>query len=173
MTESRTLRMIVRSLRQHWPARNLEWIMSGLMISWGMYVLLHPSLFTAPETISLYSGLTAISGHFTQYPALAWGGLAFLIGLGRAMALFINGAWTRTPLIRLVASFLSMFLVTQIVIGLWRSGVSNTGLVVYSWLVIADLLSANRAAIDVVHAQKQREDQKETRSEPRRTRISA
>lgn len=156
--------MIVRSLRQHWPARKLEWLMAGFMMTWGLYVLIHPQLFTQTETASVLSGLARLSAGITEYPALAWGGAAFFVGLGRSFALFVNGAWTRTPLIRLLASFASMFIVTQIINGLWQSGVPNLGLVVYPWLVIADLLSAYRAAVDVVHAEKQREVIKETES---------
>lgn len=153
---------MIQSLRQHWPARKLEWLMAGFALAWGWYVLLHPSLFTNPETAPMLRGLTEISAPVTEYPALAWGGVFFVVGLLRAVALFVNGAYTRTPLMRLIACFASMFIVTQIVIGLWNSGVPNTGLVVYPWFVIADLLSAYRAAIDVVHAEKQREVQKES-----------
>lgn len=155
--------MIIRSLRQHWPARKLEWIMAGFMLSWGFYVLMHPDLFYNDATAVVMSGLVEISSSVTDYPALAWGGSCFIVGLARFLALFINGAYTRTPLIRLIASFISMFIVTQIVIGLWKSGVPNMGLVVYPWFVIADLLSSYRAAVDVVHAEKQREAEKETR----------
>jgi hypothetical protein len=155
--------MIIRSLRQHWPARKLEWLMAGFLLTWGVYVLLHPELFTSSATAILLSGMVSITAPFTIYPALAWGGAAALTGLCRGMALFVNGAWTRTPLIRLIASFVSMFVITQIVVGLWKSGVSNTGVVVYPWLIVADLLSAYRAAVDVVHAEKQREVNKESR----------
>lgn len=156
--------MIIHSLRQHWPARKLEWLMSGFMIAWGWYVLMHPQLFTHPETAPFFRGLVELASPFTQYPALLWGGTSLLVGLFRAVALFVNGAYTRTPLIRLIASFVSMFIVTQIIIGFWTSGVPNPGLVVYPWFVIADLLSAYRAAVDVVHAEKQREAQKEFRN---------
>lgn len=155
--------MIIRSLRQHWPARKLEWIMSGFMVSWGLYVLLHPGVFTDPRTSAPLSGLVSITNQITEYPALIWGGAAFGIGLARSLALFVNGAYTRTPLIRLICSFASMFIITQIVVGLAKSGVPNTGLVVYPWFVVADLLSAYRAAVDVVHAEKQREAEKENR----------
>lgn len=155
--------MIIRSLRQHWPARKMEWLMAGFALTWGIYVLLHPNLFTNPATAELLSGLVSISAPFTDYPALAWGGAAFAIGLLRGIALFVNGAWTRTPMIRLIASFASMLIVTQIIIGLWKSGVPNTGLVAYPWFVVADLLSAFRASVDVVHAEKQREVNKESR----------
>lgn len=165
--------MIIRSLRQHWPARKMEWLMSGVLIAWGWYVLMHPGLFTSPATATLFSGLASISAPVTEFPALLWGGGAFLVGLARGIALFVNGAWTRTPLIRVVASFISMFIFTQIVIGLWQSGVPNTGLVVYPWFVVADLLSAYRAAVDVVHAEKQREVPKETRRDARRNLSTA
>ena len=161
--------MVIRSLRQHWPARKMEWLMSGVMIAWGWYVLMHPAMFYDPATKALFGGMAAISAPITEYPALLWGGSAFVVGLARGIALFVNGAWTRTPLVRVVASFISMFIFTQIVIGLWQSGVPNTGLVVYPWFVVADLLSAYRAAVDVVHAEKQREVQKETRRATSRT----
>ena len=155
--------MIIRSLRQHWPARKTEWLMAGFLLTWGTYVLLHPGLYTDGATAVLFSGMAAITAPFTIYPALAWGGAAALAGLCRSLALFVNGAWTRTPMIRLIASFASMFVLTQIVVGLWKSGVPNTGIVVYPWLIVADLLSAYRAAVDVVHAEKQREVNKESR----------
>lgn len=155
--------MIIRSLRQHWPARKMEWIMAGFLLGWGLYVLLHPNLFTNAATVEIMNGLASMSAPFTIYPALAWGGCAALTGLIRGLALFVNGAYTRTPLIRLLAAFISMFIVTQIIVGLWRSGVPNMGLVVYPWFVVADLLSAYRASIDVVHAEKQREVNKESR----------
>lgn len=155
--------MIIRSIREYWPARKMEWLMAGFLLCWGLYVLLHPNLFTNAATAQLFSGLSAISAVFTEYPALFWGGGAFIVGLARVIALFVNGAWTRTPLIRLLASLVSMLIVTQIIVGLWKSGVPNTGLVVYPWLVFADLLSAYRAAVDVVHAEKQREVIRESR----------
>lgn len=160
--------MIIRSLRQHWPARKMEWLMAGWMVCWGWYTLMHPGMFTDARTKDLFSGLASISAPLTVYPALAWGGVCFVTGMTRAGALLINGAMTRTPLIRLIASFVSMFIVTQIFIGLWDSGVPNTGLVVYPWFVVADLLSAYRAAVDVVHAEKQREINKESRRAGRR-----
>lgn len=165
--------MVIESLRQHWPARKMEWLMSGVLIAWGWYVLMHPAMFYADGSAEMFSGLKAISDPVTPYPALLWGGSAFLVGLARALSLFINGAWTRTPLIRVIASFVSMFIFTQIVIGLWHSGVPNTGLVVYPWFVVADLLSAYRAAVDVVHAEKQREVDKETRRVASRSHFPA
>jgi hypothetical protein len=148
--------------------------MAGFMFTWGLYVLMHPQMFTDPNSEKMFSGLAAISAPVTQYPALAWGGLAFAAGISRAVALFINGAYTRTPMIRLIASFVSMFILTQISIGSYDSGVPNPGVVVYPWFVIADLLSAYRAAVDAVHAEKQRHDKKGNhRADERRTALRA
>ena len=166
--------MIIRSLRQHWPSRKIEWLMSGMLATWGLYLLLHPEVFTNPETGVLFAGMVSLSNYIAPYPALVWGGLAFAAGLVRGIALFINGAYTRTPLIRVITSFISMFVLTQIVIGLWKSGVPNLGLVVYPWLVVADLLSVHRAAIDVIYAAEQRRGMKETnRDASDRLRVTA
>ena len=132
-------------------------------MSWGIYVLLHPELFTADATVLVFRGLSALTDPFTDYPSLAWGGLAFAVGLARAIALFINGAYVRTPAIRVATSFGSIFILTQILIGMWDSGVPNTGVVVYPWLIISDLFSAYRASIDVVHADTQRRELKDDR----------
>ncbi len=149
--------MIIQSLRQHWPSRKMEWLGSGFLMSWGFYVLFHPELFSQTATAEVFRGLAALSAPFTEYPALAWGGLAFAVGLARAVALFINGAYVRTPAIRVATSFISIFILTQICLGMWHSGVPNTGLVVYPWLIIADLISAYRAAMDVVYAETAKE----------------
>ena len=154
---------MIDSLRLHWPARKLEWIMAGILTSWGFYVLTHPEIFTQPETRYIFQGLLKISDWFTPYPSLAWGWVGLILGIGRGIALLVNGAWTRTPFVRLVTSFASMFVFTQIIIGLWDSGVPNPSLVIYPWFVIADLSSSYRAAVDFVYAQKQREALKEAR----------
>lgn len=156
--------MIIQSLRQHWPSRKMEWLGSGFLMSWGIYVLLHPELFTQDATAQVFAGLAALTDSFSPYPALVWGGLAFAVGLARAVALFINGAYVRTPAIRVVTSFVSIFILTQICLGLFDSGVPNTGLVVYPWLIVADLISAYRAAVDVVYAETVRKTEKEGRS---------
>jgi hypothetical protein len=153
--------MILRALGQHWPARKIEWIMAGLTATWGGYILLHPEIFTQPETAEILSGMIVMAQTYGIAPENFWGGGALLMGLIRAIALFINGAYVRTPLFRALAAFGTMFIFTQVSIALHRSGVPNFGLVVYPWLVFADLLSAYRAAQDAVYAEVQRRSQKE------------
>lgn len=153
--------MILRSLSQHWPARKIEWLMAGLTFVWGYYILAHPGVFTQPETREILSGMVTLAGLYGLTPVVFWGGGAMFMGLLRALALFINGAYARTPIFRAVAAFGTMFIFTQVSIALYRSGVPNFGIVVYSWLVIADLLSAYRAAQDAVFAEVQRRSQKD------------
>lgn len=160
--------MIIQSLQTYWPTRKMEWLMAGMLTAWGCYVLTHPEMFSDLSTRDTYAGMKAVSDPLGFYPSVFWGGAAFIVGFSRAVALFVNGAWTRTPLVRVIASLLSMMIFTQIVVGFWSSGLPNPGLVVYPWFIVADLLSAYRAAVDIVHAEKQREVDKETRRDGRR-----
>jgi len=147
--------MIVQSLRKHWPARKMEWVMAGLSLCWGYYVLNHPDIFTNHQTAPLFAGMAAMVPDGWE-PASFWGGLAFWVGMIRGIALYINGAHVRTPVVRVIAAFLTMFVFTQVCQGLWASGLPNPGLVVYPWLVVADMLSAYTAANDAIHAEVQR-----------------
>ena len=153
--------MLIVSLKRHFPARLPEWWMSGMLVLWGGYITLHPGIFQAEPTRRLFSGMVAMAGDFD--PAGLWGLSAVVIGLVRACALFINGAYIRTPMIRLFMSFFSAFIWTQVSIGLWKSGVENPGLVVYAGLVLMDIVSAYRAATDMVFAEKVRYDLKHKR----------
>jgi hypothetical protein len=151
--------MLILSLKRHFPARFPEWHNAGILTTWGAYLVVNPEIMTSPATAALWTGLTDMTPIGYSAAAL-WGMLALVVGLLRACALFINGAFTRTPMIRLAASFISAFIWTQVVIGLVKTGIPNTGLVVYSWLVVADLVSAYRASCDMVYAEKQRRDLK-------------
>lgn len=153
--------MLILSLKQHFPARWPEWFMAGMSVVWGAYLSLHPELFTQDATRTVLSGLKAMAGPFE--PAALWGLTTVLLGVIRAAALFVNGAYTRTPFIRLIMSFASAFVWTQICIGLMKSGVPNTGIIVYGGLVVLDIVSAYRATTDTVYAEKMRHDLKQER----------
>jgi len=128
---------------KHFQARFAEWLNAGILFFWGMYVLMHPGMMTAPGVAALWTGLLSIASEQT------WGMLALIVGLTRGMALYINGAHRRTPMIRLIASFFSAFIITQIVVGMLNGGAPNTGLIVYPALIIADIYSAFRASADM------------------------
>ena len=144
--------MIIKSLKTHFPARAIEWLMAGVLFTWGYYTITHPQMFTAPGSAHLFSGIGRVSQFFGQ-PPVAIGVLAMVTGIVRAAALFINGTMTKTPLVRLVTAFISAYLWTSIAIGFWISDVANTGLAVYPWFVFADVVSSYRAGYDLVIAE--------------------
>ena len=154
--------MLIISLKQHFPARWPEWFMSAMSFAWGAYMVLHPEVFTQDATREVFSGLTMMAGNFP--PAALWGLTTVVLGIIRAAALFVNGAYARTPMIRLVMSFASAFVWTQVFIGLWKSGVPNVELVVYGGWVVLDIVSAYRATTDTMFAEKMRRDLKQERS---------
>lgn len=158
----RTNMMLIVSLKQHFPARWPEWFMAGMSFMWGAYIILHPEVFTQSATRQVLSGLAGMAGEFP--PAALWGLSNVILGMVRGGALLVNGAYTRTPMIRLGMSFASAFIWTQVCVGLLKTGVPNTGIVVYAGLVVMDIVSAYRAATDTVYAEKLRHDLKQDRS---------
>ena len=153
--------MMIKSLRQHWPARKMEWMMTFLVSAWGAYMLVHPAMFVSAATAAPLAALADVAAQWgSDDPALFWGAGALAMGILRGVALFVNGAYTRTPIGRLVAAFASMFIFTQVSIALYRSGVPNLDLILYPWLVAVDMLSAYRAGQDAVYAEMQRRSQK-------------
>ena len=153
--------MLIRALHEHWPARKIEWFMAGFTVNWGLYVLIYPEVFTQQETAAVLSEMVSMVRWTGLEAAVVWGGAALFAGLTRALALFINGAYVRTPLFRALAAFGTMFIFTQVFIALWRTGLPSLQIVIYAWLVFADLLSAYRAAQDGVYAEAQRRNQKD------------
>lgn len=130
---------------KHFQARFAEWFNAFVMMMWGAYVILHPGMFTDPRLNALWTGLLNVATQQT------WGLIALLNGTIRVGALYVNGQHKRTPSIRLVASFVSAFIWTQIVLGMWNGGVPNTGLVIYPCLILADIYSAFRAGADATY----------------------
>jgi hypothetical protein len=138
--------MIILELKRHFEVRAIEWWSASCLAMWGAVVLIMPDLFTRPA----YQPFFAPMIHWA--PQAVWGMFAFCMGLGRLMALTINGFWFRTPQIRLLASFLSVCVWFFIAAGLFRAGAA-LGIVVYGWHMIADIYSSFRSASDVVEAE--------------------
>lgn len=135
--------MIVSTTWQHFQVRFSEWYSATVLFVWGIYLILHPAMFTDPNNGKVFDGMAGMM------PQQTWGLLGVLIGFARLFALYINGHHTRTPAIRLAASFFSAFLWTQVFIGFWTNALNNPGVVLYTSLVCADIYSAFRASGDV------------------------
>lgn len=134
------------NLKRHFEARAIEWFNSFYLTAWGAYVILHPNLFQG-STEPTWGGLLHLA------PQEVWGLGAFAAGIIRVVALLINGQWGITPLIRVLTSFMSVFVWFWVVVGLIKSGVPNTGIVVYCGLLLADMYSSFRAASDAYEAE--------------------
>lgn len=133
----------------HFQARFAEWMNAVIVAGFGMYLILHPGMFDDPRVAALWAGLKAAGSQPT------WGLTCLLVGIARITALWINGRHKRTPMVRLIASFFSAFIITQLSLALWNTGVPNTGLIVYPVLVLADLYSAFRASADMTFVARQ------------------
>lgn len=154
--------MLIRELQRHFPARLPEWANAFTMFAWGTYILLHPGIFASNE---LYQAFVSMAWTSAEGPARVamserlWGLITVWVGMLRACALFVNGSYWRTPTIRLICSGVSAFIWAQVVIGLLGIHVPSTGLVMYGSVLLLDLISGYRAAVDAVIARDTRRNE--------------
>jgi hypothetical protein len=121
------------------PARTTEWMLACILTSWGL-MLLRPE--TTFDNLA-YLGLARIAEEDT------WGWLCTAAGGLRLVALAINGLWVPpTYHLRSLTSFLSCFFWLQITLGFMASGSASTGLAVYPWLLVAEVICTYRTARD-------------------------
>lgn len=136
-------------LKKHFEARLSEWFNAFMLSAWGAFLILVPGVFTGPTSI-VFSGMA----DFARQEV--WGFAAFVIGVIRVVALFINGRWGLTPFVRLGTSFLSVFMWFWVCVGLYRSSLLQPGLIVYPGLMLLDMYSSFRAASDAYEAEANR-----------------
>jgi hypothetical protein len=141
--------ILLHRMKRHFEARAIEWGMSGWALTWGIQALINPEVFNDPVLFPLNADmlhtLELLMPHSTAATFIAT--LAICVGSARAIALWINGAWCQTPMIRVITSALSAFVVSNIVFSLMQ-GPPSLALVTYSWLFAADCFSGFRAAKD-------------------------
>lgn len=130
--------MIIVRFQQTFPLRISEWLMSGILLSWGITLLYNPVIFDAPQNYAL--------ARLATQPV--WGWLCLVMGAVRWVALTINGAWRASPHIRMVCAFLSCFFWLQISLGIAGSAIVSTGIAVYPWFLLLDSYNTFRAATD-------------------------
>jgi hypothetical protein len=73
-------------------------MLAAMMVAWGLVLLLPMRTFEMP----IYSYLAAIADEEV------WGAFSVAVGGFRMAALYVNGAWRRTPLIRAAGAVLGM-----------------------------------------------------------------
>lgn len=137
--------MIFLHIRKHFGARTSEWILACILASWGL-MLLRPENTFLDERV--YLTLTRIASE------TVWGWMCLGCGLLRIAALIVNGSWVpSTYHLRSLTSILSCFFWFQITLGLMASGVASTGLAIYPWLLVLDVICCHRAAVDLRFSQ--------------------
>lgn len=128
----------VARLNESLRFRLCEWVLSGVLFSWGWILLLPTQSFDLPSL----AGLRNIASENM------WGSALLLLGAGRLVVLTINGAWRRNPHARGVGAFLSCFVWCQISLGLLNSGVVAPGIAVYPIFLIAEMYTVYRTSRD-------------------------
>lgn len=134
------LAMVILKLTKTFPVRVCEWLLAGIMVSWGIAAWNHTD---AEWANPIYNGMTRIEE--SQH---AWGALVCTIGVLRLVALFRNGGWQPSPHLRAGGAFLACFAWLQISLGLFASPVLSTGIAIYPWLLAADIYNVFRASHD-------------------------
>lgn len=122
----------------HFRVRALEWAMAAIMVTWGLILAQPYPTFSNAN----FQELAAIG------PEWAWAVVCVAVGVARLAALYVNGAWSPSPIARLIASILSVAFWFQITLGMAASPMLTTGLAVYPWFVAFEVYNAGRAASD-------------------------
>lgn len=130
--------IILRGIREHFPARRLEWICAGIMTGIGLRLLDPADSFAQPS----FSELARLAGEGT------WGTLMFLIGIVRLVVLFYNGAWRPSPELRGIFAIASGTIWIAFAVGIEAAGTASTGSVTYAFLALGELSNVWTAAGD-------------------------
>ncbi len=139
--------MVIVEMKKHFQLRAIEWWSAAAMTSWGIWVLLFPTMFM--DNSAAHSLLDFA-------PQQVWGLAAAGAGFIRLTALFINGMWHRTPAIRWMTSMISILIWFLVTAAFANSEIINMGTVVYGWHMLADMYSAFRSSSDFIEAEAQR-----------------
>lgn len=139
MVSTKEVKSMLVSLHEQFPVRVTDWLLSAILLSWGVALFsVSPAVWNLPT----FSGLSVIA---TQ---LTWAATATFIGLGRVAALFINGAVRRSPHARALGAGLSIFIWVQLSLGVVFSDQIGPGIAIFPWLALADMLNVYRACND-------------------------
>jgi len=96
--------------------RSVEWLLASMMVAWGVGLMLPGDTMLLPQ----YRLLAAIA------PEPVWAAWSLSMGSIRIIALYVNGSWRRTPLLRVMGATLG--LIWWLVLGfLFKSAADGSG----------------------------------------------
>lgn len=137
--------LVVRFTREHFYARANEWFMAAMTLGLAVAMMLQPDLFSS-NPVFIVLGSWA--------PQDGWEAGLLGVALMRFGALVINGAWRRTPHLRGLSAFLTMFLWWLLSVSAFQSETSNLGVAIYPLFLFADGFNVFRAMGDAGAADK-------------------
>lgn len=131
----------------HFRLRALEWGLAGILLTAGI-VLLNPyPTFEQP----IFVEMKRIANELT------WALICTMVGVVRLSALYVNGAWRKSPWIRLGTALVSSLIWLQLTLGLVSQPVVTLGVAIFPWFIAADWYSIWRAASDASENRKAKE----------------
>ena len=130
--------MLILHIRKHFRVRATEWMLSGVMLLWGLLLLRPGMTFSAPA----YAELARLA------PEETWGLACLGIGGLRLMVLVINGAMRPSPHLRAFLALVSALFWYQLSVGFLLADGNGTAIAVYPLAVGFDVFNAAMAAGD-------------------------
>lgn len=130
--------IILRGIRDHFPARRLEWICAAIMGGIGMRLLDPAETFSQP----VFAELARWASEGT------WGAIMFSIGFARLVVLAYNGAWRPSPELRGVFAIAGGLVWLAFAVGVEASGTASSGSITYAFLALGELSNVWTAAGD-------------------------
>lgn len=122
----------------HFRHRVLEWGLGFVTVTIALTLFNEYPTLNQPALIEL----TRIASEEV------WAVALLVVGMARLGALWINGAWRRSPWIRFVTSLFSAVVWLQITLGMMRVEMVTLGIAIFPWFLIAEGYSIWRAVYD-------------------------
>lgn len=130
------------SLKQTFPIRKSEWYAAGLVLGvWAAFAF-NDTLFAD------FRGYDRMALFAPQY---VWQWACFLVGFGRITALFVNGAYWRTPHARAAFAFLSCYLWYQMAMAFAGNG--GVAVVFAAGTLVLDVFNFRQAFLEAAASQ--------------------
>ncbi|MEF2073466.1 hypothetical protein [Consotaella aegiceratis] len=118
--------------------RLTDWLLTGFTLAWGI------TLAGEGDTFAL-SSFAVIK---TWAPEMAWAVACLIVGFARLALLIINGAWRKSPHLRIAAALGTIPLWTLLSIGYHLAHSGVPGDLIYALCALAEIVSAYRASIE-------------------------
>ncbi len=126
----------------HFHTRAPEWFAAACLFQMGWTLFVPPASFPVSHA---WDSMAAM------LPEEVWGAIMLMIGGLRLAALTVNGSFRRfrwSPHVRAGTAFLACGVWLQVVLGIWASAPSSTGLGTYRLILVLEFWNMWRAARD-------------------------